>query len=615
MSNFEFKKLIIRNFMTIKSINFDYIIEEPLVWVDGEVVGSAATKSNGAGKSAIFLESLCWLFYDKTIRGLSKTKIVNRFVGKDCLIELQGKKDGKQFIAKRFRDHSEYGTGAELILVGEDKSNKRIKDSNSQLIDFLGITFEDFITSILFTNKSLKFSEMTDGQRKYSLEEMLDLQKWTKAKIELDKRSRKFKESILNIRKQVDNIKFILNTKNLELTVNLEKQKNEKKDNEKKVKELKEELDLLEGELNNKKKVVDLEVVKFSLVQKRDGELKNYQDELLVWNIKQLEVAKKLGVKEGERNNISLSIKELDTADVCPTCGQKVDVSQVIVKKQELEKRVEELVKEIWVLKSVEAKNNKEIKDCDEVIKDISEKYLKGLEVVDKEIEEVRKINNEKFLLLKDIQNLQNNNSSYELLIDSLKKEINKMNKEIEINNWLADNREKVLNRYIKFWEIGFSPRGVKSFIIQNMLPYMNIRASHYVALLTNSEFHINFSGQRKLTDGRLSEELDFRAVSKEGGDTYNAMSEGERRRVDIVIQLVLDDVRRLNSNFNINLRVYDELFDPLDSLGIDRILDTLKVMNKNSTVYLISHNKELTDKIDSKITVVKESNETKIRS
>ena len=58
-----FEKLHIQNFLSVGNVELD-LMNKGLVLVLGRVEDSGCTSSNGAGKSAIFVESMNWLLYD-----------------------------------------------------------------------------------------------------------------------------------------------------------------------------------------------------------------------------------------------------------------------------------------------------------------------------------------------------------------------------------------------------------------------------------------------------------------------------------------------------------------------------------------------------------------------
>ena len=82
--------------------------------------------------------------------------------------------------------------------------------------------------------------------------------------------------------------------------------------------------------------------------------------------------------------------------------------------------------------------------------------------------------------------------------------------------------------------------------------------------------------------------------------------SGGEQRRIDICISLALQSLLSL-SDSNFNITIYDEIFDSLDELGRDYVLNLLKeeIKTKDS-IFVISHDSNLQDQFRNIIKIKK---------
>lgn len=91
-------------------------------------------------------------------------------------------------------------------------------------------------------------------------------------------------------------------------------------------------------------------------------------------------------------------------------------------------------------------------------------------------------------------------------------------------------------------------------------------------------------------------------------GKEYEALSGGEKQRLDVLIQLSLRDLIVQTSGIETNILAFDEIFDALDATGCEAVMDVLIELGKQT--FVITHrSKELSIPFDSTITVVKESN------
>jgi ABC-type Mn2+/Zn2+ transport system ATPase subunit len=83
---------------------------------------------------------------------------------------------------------------------------------------------------------------------------------------------------------------------------------------------------------------------------------------------------------------------------------------------------------------------------------------------------------------------------------------------------------------------------------------------------------------------------------NKQGKEcSYFNFSGGERRRIDIAILFMFQDMLRMQTGIAFNLNVFDELLDSaLDEKGIHKILELLRERTQkyNEAIYIVSHNK-----------------------
>ena len=116
------------------------------------------------------------------------------------------------------------------------------------------------------------------------------------------------------------------------------------------------------------------------------------------------------------------------------------------------------------------------------------------------------------------------------------------------------------------------------------------------------------FTTQTKKADGTFSDKLDIDVLYNGEETDYNSLSSGEKRRVDIAISLALQDMVMTRFGDDINLLAYDELFESLDAVGSENVIELLRQKLKDvSTIIVISHNEDLKPLFDKTIMVTKE--------
>jgi DNA repair exonuclease SbcCD ATPase subunit len=152
------------------------------------------------------------------------------------------------------------------------------------------------------------------------------------------------------------------------------------------------------------------------------------------------------------------------------------------------------------------------------------------------------------------------------------------------------------------------SEEGVKTFIIKKLLHLLNAKLNHYLQMLeAPCTCNFNETFEETLINDRGKE------------SSYFNFSGGERKRIDLAVLFMFQDILRNQTGSTFSLSMYDELFDSaLDAKGVNKILDILRerVENYQECVYIVSHNKEtLKADIDHVVLLQKNDGKTELIS
>jgi len=96
---------------------------------------------------------------------------------------------------------------------------------------------------------------------------------------------------------------------------------------------------------------------------------------------------------------------------------------------------------------------------------------------------------------------------------------------------------------YLEFWAEGFGNAGVKSLLLDTVAPFLSYRASQYLEGLTGGTARVEFVTQKTLSSGDRRDKMEVRASYAFGGGQYQAVSDGEKRRIDLSSLLALGDL------------------------------------------------------------------------
>lgn len=230
-------------------------------------------------------------------------------------------------------------------------------------------------------------------------------------------------------------------------------------------------------------------------------------------------------------------------------------------------------------LRSIIYEKNLEIKDLEYnrvVLKNSVENHAKALKTINETIENDARLKQESLEKAKNFQSL----------LEKLK-------------------AEKPL---LEFAVDAFSPKGIRSLIFENALPYITERANYYSMYLTGGTVKIDISPTTTTkTTKETKEKLSVSARNALGSEIYSGNSDGERRRIDVCILLALQDLIGTRSTKIWNLAIYDEIADALDATGIQNLIDLFRSIASEKSVYIISHSTDMKQYFDECLLFIKE--------
>lgn len=336
----------------------------------------------------------------------------------------------------------------------------------------------------------------------------------------------------------------------------------------------------------------------------------------------------------------------------CPTCGNILTEDSIKIARKSYDERIQVVSDQIdeglatvkLLYKDIE-QLKKDIKGLEKSLteKDSSiQKYKKILDSSNNTIEKLETIKNDFNKANLAVQETQIDITSIKGLISStvhekelytknlkeLKEEVNPYNdivtsykKELEIAN------DKILKINEKFTELetqkamlefinkAYSNQGIKSLILDSITPYLNTKVNEYLSKLSSGHIEVEFNTVTTLKSGEQREKFNIVIHNKDGGQDYMSNSTGEKKRIDLAVNLALQDLVASRSNKSLNIVVLDEALDGLDQSGVETVIDLLNYLSsKRSSIFVISHNPHLQSVFNSTLTVVKNNGYSEIK-
>jgi DNA repair exonuclease SbcCD ATPase subunit len=614
----KFKKLHIENFMSIGEADIN-LSDRAFTLIEGVNNNeNDNARSNGSGKSSIF-EALVWTLTGTTMRG---NKDVVNFNGNDrALVTLEFIVDNDKFIVTRTKEHSKHKTNLFIEINGVDKSGKGVRDSEKLLAEYLPDLTPSLIGSVIVLGQGLpqKFTNNSPSGRKEVLEKLFksdfmiqDLKdRILTRKTELNNELRKVQDSKLVALTKLESAVDTINLNNAKL-----KQLQEQDSLEFYADVLHKEILEIEERQIQLKDEIDTYTIKRDNANTKISSVKIRKAEIIAEIDKDYESTKEFG-NDGiniSRVALELAKNEFDRVknikDICPTCGQKLpEVNKPDLKpyekaindaladlghwneqldkiKAEIEKKkvnsTKELEQEITLCE-------KELLECSLKVDELKNRHSNN----DRALIEKRRLFDENMDLQKtrhiQIQQLIDSNKTNEELQDKLNLDIKECEEiETEINNRLG-----IISKFNTV-----ITRDFRGYLLNDIIVYINSRAKEYCKDVFGTDL-IDFS-----LDGN---NLLIGYNNKE----YEALSGGERQKVDLIIQFAIRDMLCRHTSFSSNIIVMDEIFDNLDDIGCQKILDliTTKLYDISSIFIISHHGNELNIPYDDKIKIIKDNN------
>jgi len=573
------------------------------VFVKGINNSEGTLDSNGSGKSATTSESLLWVLTGETNKD-AKTINNRRIKGGVAKVTLDFKIDDNEFTITRINDTNKT---LQIIKNGKDITGNTYTKSKDILDKELGFLNKTVLTSIIILGQGLedRFSKLKPSERKGMLEGLVGMDSLLNSiGTILDNAEERINKGITESNLKITEQNAIINTSK-QIIDNSKVSKviteEEYQDNLNKYNELDGKIKELQSKLKNneediKKKLVEKDEFNKKIIESTNN-MNSKNSIILNYNNKYKNI----------ENNIKSLQSQLDSAEKseCPLCHQHLSDDELKNHlKEEINKNNDELNK---LTKEINVDNiKKEINDIQSTINE----YNSSLNSIQ---DNINKINSNSNDINKELNEVNTNYSQYKTLIDEynkykaeensleqVKKEaktkIDNANKELSIWNTSLQkyNKDRDIS---KFFRNNVS-RKFRNFLLEGVFGYINERLIYYSSkLFDNYSVRLENNGNN----------IDI-VIKTDGFDLdFKDLSGGEQRRVDMIIQCSLRDLARNQRGLSCNMLVLDEVFDYLDALGIETMVQFIEEEIKGvNTMFITTHQKDINIDFDSMIEVTK---------
>lgn len=517
---------------------------------------------NGSGKSTM-LDALSFALFGKPHRNINKPQLINSINGKGCEVHVAFEVGGVKFNIIRGIKPNKFEIWQNDIMINQDANSRDYQKFLEQNI--LKLNHKSFHQIVVLGSSSfIPFMQLPAQHRRDVIEDLLDIQVFTKMNVILRERSSKIKEDMINVNHQIDLIKEKIDLQRKHI----------------------QHIESINAEQINGKKLLSQEKLdQITALQNENSTLSTFIDGNLTTTVSKLEL---LNEKKGKLNNYSFQITEnvkkvvaeakfYDTHDTCPTCTQDIEKSFKASKIEESKSKALVLKKGQDELKSKLKKVSDDISELDKLQKEIFTKQS----AINSNNSQIRLLQQDVNRISKEMLDLSESSTdvtdAYAVLEDL---NISKDEMDDEKLN-LVDLRtyHEVISEMLK-------DTGIKTKVIKQYLPVMNKLINHYLQIL---DFFVLFN---------LNESFEETIRSRHRDDfTYSSFSEGEKMKIDLALMFTWRQIARMKNSANTNILIMDEVMDSsLDQNGIDNFMKIVETLEADTNLFVISHRGDVLD-------------------
>jgi len=562
---------------------------------------------NGHGKSSIAL-ILEEVLYNKNSKGIKKADILNRYVKDNWYnIELALTKDNDEYKIETKRSGSQV---VKLYKNGKDISGHTATTTYKIIEDIIGIDHKTF-TQVVYQSgaNSLEFLTSADTARKKFLIELLNLTKYTEAGDQFKRLHQDLGVLVASAESKLRTIQDWIDKYNKQ---NLEQKPllpvpSQPEDDISQYTSIRETISTINAKnkkisQNNTYKTVQGKLKLLPVPEKPTETISEY-------------IAKRAEHDKAAQDAEQFIRKLTNLSDSCPTCLQAInrektqqllsEYEQIVTTSKEFSKQVNTKIQDIetrlklWK-EAIEAQAEWE-KYYQLIDNDLPNELLDE-KILQKQLDELQKSIQQAKTAIQTIelenQARQQHNSKAELLRSQL------ADMQEDLTTWQANlnslqSRLNILAILVKT----FSTTGLVAYKIENLVKDLEVLTNQYLAELSGGRFQLAFeiSGNDKLN-----------VIIVDNGNNIDiqALSGGERARVNVATLLAIRKLMQSLSQNRVNLLILDETVEALDLDGKEKLVEIL-LREENLNTLLVSHG--FTHPLLEKITVVKKQNISRI--
>lgn len=536
---------------------------------------------NGAGKSTL-LDALSFGLFGKSHRDIAKIQLVNSINGKHAIVEVEFDIGNSEFKIVRGIKPNKFEIWQNGNMINQASSMRDFqKFLETNILKLNHKSFHQVV--VLGSSSFIPFMQLPAWSRRAVIEDLLDIQIFSKMNMLLKERNSKIKDELTDINHQIDLYKTKMDSQSKYIRDLQSINKDMIEQKHLAIEEHKNEISTLFEDSKSVGKNLT------TLLQAEEKSQTVFMDRMS--DIKSAQTQNNSKIK-----SLVKDARFFEDNDNCPTCEQeitddikKTKLDDIKRTAAEVQDDIENIQKEVGIAEreGTEIKNKlNELRQRQQRINSNNDK----ISVIQREVDKVQK----------EINGLSGQSGD----LKGAKKDLDKLreSKDASTEKKLQYVEERTYNEVIGEM---LKDTGIKTKVIKQYLPVMNRLINNYLQIL---DFFVAFHLDENFNETIRSRHRD--------SFNYASFSEGEKQRIDLSLLFTWRQIAKMKNSASTNLLILDETFDSsLDVDGVENLTKILSTLDDDSNVFIISHKGDmLENKFRSKIEFFKHKNFSKIR-
>ncbi len=591
-----------------KQTRFDFPQTPGLYLVSGRNEVQPELEGNGCGKSTLFTDAMPWVFFGKTPRLLKAGDIIH-WESTTSFVDLTFLHNGEmvRLVRTQAPNSLSWAVGSQpLQTVSQD-----------QLLDYLDIDFDSFVSSVVFGQFSSTFFDLSPPGKSSLLSNILNLEIWDKASDLAKSASDEvlgeingLKQKCSHVEGQISALKSMnFDDKITEWEITKEEQSVLLKQQKKQVEDQLEVL-AVEGRAYQDQQIELSESLKGVL------ELKTEVTADLVLLNKELH-GHQYAIS-GLNSKIDVAKKELlrfeNVSESCPYCLQPVSESHLKKEKDRVLKTIKTLKKEISdVQELVDEINTSKESQTDSLIEvqQAEKEFNEDLSSVTKQINtlKVSAMSAKKDIdaIKQRLKTLEATKNPYLLEEQQIAEKLKSFDKTLkELQSSVVEKEQTQLNT--NYWVKGF--RDVRLMLISDVLTQLELEVNNHLYSLGLHDWKVNFAVDGINKGGKIKKGFTVTIMTPLVTEPvpWSAWSGGETQRLRLAGALGMTDLILSKNQFDSKIEVHDEPSQFMSNQGITSLIQVLqdRARSLKKVIFLIDHRYLDSQAFDGSFTVVK---------